>query len=128
MFKEIQTNIESILGTTEWTQHNISAYPANYQGKIKGNEWVRLNVFPSNSNLYFNSERIYGQIVFNIFVPVGQGMVRATEIADILKNTFGRQTISGIQTTNSFITTKGIDEVDKGLFRIDYTVNFNNYQ
>ena len=128
MFKEIQTNIESILGTSEWTQHNITAYPVNYQGKISGKEWVRLNVFSNNSSVLYNSERTYGQIVFNIFVPVGQGMIRATEISDILKGIFGRKIISGIQTTNSFITTKGIDEVDKGLFRVDYTVNFNNYQ
>ena len=126
-FSNIQTSVESIFATTEWTQNNISAYPANYQGKITGKEWVRVNTFPNNSDLFFKGERTYGQLVFNIFVPSGQGMIRALEISDLLKGLFERKTISGIQTTNSFITTKGIDEIDKGLFRVDYIVNFNNY-
>ena len=127
-FNEINNNIEAVLGTDDWTQHNISAYPANYQGQINGNEWVRLNVFSGNSNLlYGGTEKISGQIVFNIFVPAGNGMGKATEIADLLKGIFGNKIISGIQTTNSFITTLGLDQVNKGLFRLDLTINFNNY-
>ena len=107
--------------------NGLNFYPANYQGKINGKEWIRLNVFPGNSEVLYNALRIYGQIVFNIFVPAGNGMIKSTEIADKINSVFGRKIISGIQTTNSFITTIGIDSVDKGLFRLDLTINFNNY-
>ena len=129
-FNKIQKDIEQAIAdniATGQTLNGINFYPANYQGKISGTEWVRLNVFPGNSELLYRGLRIYGQIVFNIFVPAGNGMIKSTEIADKINSVFGRQIISGIQTTNSFITTIGIDPVDKGLFRLDLTVNFNNY-
>ena len=52
-------------------------------------------------------------------------MKRAYEIADILKNLLDRKEISGyLQTTNSFITTVGVDVKDSSLFNVNYTVNF----
>ena len=123
---QLLTSVENLFTTTEWTSHNIKAFPANYQGKISADEWVRVSVLPFSSELVFNTEtKVNGQIVCQVFVPSGAGMKRAYEIADVLKNLLDRKVISGyLQTTNSFITTIGVDAKDSSLFNVNYTVNF----
>lgn len=115
---------------------DVRVYPQNYQGTISTDEWVRLNILQGGSTQigYEKEQATNGQIICNVFVPVKAGLRRAMSIADrldtILKNdsSFNSGNItSGIQTTNSFITTIGVDSVDSGLFRIDYTINFNQY-
>jgi hypothetical protein len=122
---QLLTSVESLFASSSWTSNNIKTYPSNYQGKIDGNEWVRVNVLPFSSELAYNDLNITGQIVCNIFVPSGQGMKRAYEICDMLKVLLERNSISGyLQTTNSFITNIGIDEKDAGLYSVDFSVNF----
>ena len=123
---QLLTSVESLFTTTEWTSHNIKAFPANYQGELNADEWIRVSVLPFSSELIFNTDvSANGQIVCQIFVPSGTGMKRAYEIADILKNLLDRKVISGyLQTTNSFITTVGVDVKDSSLFNVNYTVNF----
>ena len=123
---QLLTSVESLFTTTEWTSHNIKAFPANYQGELNADEWIRVSVLPFSSELIFNNDvSANGQIVCQIFVPSGAGMKRAYEVADILKNLLDRKVISGyLQTTNSFITTVGVDVKDSSLFNVNYTVNF----
>ena len=123
---QLLTSVENLFTTTEWTSHNIKAFPANYQGTISADEWVRVSVLPFSSELIFNQDvSANGQIVCQIFVPSGAGMKRAYEIADMLKGLLDRKVISGyLQTTNSFITTIGVDAKDSSLFNVNYTVNF----
>jgi len=123
---QLLTSVENLFTTTKWTSHNIKAFPANYQGELNADEWIRVSVLPFSSELVFNTDvSANGQIVCQIFVPSGNGMKRAYEIADILKNLLDRKEISGyLQTTNSFITTVGIDVKDSSLFNVNYTVNF----
>ena len=123
---QLLTSVENLFTTTEWTSHNIKAFPANYQGELNADEWIRVSVLPFSSELIFNNDvSANGQIVCQIFVPSGAGMKRAYEIADILKNLLDRKEISGyLQTTNSFITTVGVDVKDSSLFNVNYTVNF----
>lgn len=123
---QLLTSVENLFTTTEWTSHNIKAFPANYQGTISADEWIRVSVLPFSSELIFNQDvSVNGQIVCQIFVPAGAGMKRAYEIADMLKGLLDRKVISGyLQTTNSFITTIGVDAKDSSLFNVNYTVNF----
>tara|TARA_R100000544_G_C2226645_1_gene61224 strand:- start:1794 stop:2192 length:399 start_codon:yes stop_codon:yes gene_type:complete len=123
---QLLTSVENLFTTTEWTSHNIKAFPANYQGTISADEWIRVSVLPFSSELIFNQDvSANGQIVCQIFVPSGAGMKRAYEIADMLKGLLDRKVISGyLQTTNSFITTIGVDAKDSSLFNVNYTVNF----
>ena len=123
---QLLTSVENLFTTTKWTSHNIKAFPANYQGELNADEWIRVSVLPFSSELIFNNDvSANGQIVCQIFVPSGAGMKRAYEIADILKNLLDRKVISGyLQTTNSFITTVGVDVKDSSLFNVNYTVNF----
>ena len=123
----ILTAVEGLFASTDWTSNNVKAYPANYQGNIDSNEWVRVNVLPFSSELAFSELSANGQIVCQIFVPSGQGLKRAYEIADMLKSLLDRNSISGyLQTTNSFITNIGVDPKNSGLYNVDYTVNFRS--
>tara|TARA_X000001036_G_C20587572_1_gene769375 strand:+ start:665 stop:1057 length:393 start_codon:yes stop_codon:yes gene_type:complete len=124
---QLLTAVEGLFASTAWTSNNIKAFPANYQGEIDADEWVRVSVLPFSSELAFKDVIANGQIVCQIFVPSGQGMKRAYQIADILKTLLDQEVISGyLQTTNSFITNIGIDTKDAGLFNVNYTVNFRS--
>ena len=124
---QLLTAVEGLFASSAWTSNNVKAFPANYQGEIDSDEWVRVSVLPFSSELAFKDVIANGQIVCQIFVPSGQGMKRAYEIADILKTLLDQEVISGyLQTTNSFITNIGIDTKDSGLFNVNYTVNFKS--
>tara|TARA_B110000495_G_C22943964_1_gene552495 strand:- start:83 stop:478 length:396 start_codon:yes stop_codon:yes gene_type:complete len=124
---QMLTAVEGLFASTAWTSNNIKAFPANYQGEIDSDEWVRVSVLPFSSELAYQDVIANGQIVCQIFVPAGAGMKRAYQIADLLKTLLDQEVISGyLQTTNSFITNIGIDPKDAGLYNIDYTVNFRS--
>ena len=124
---QMLTAVEGLFASTAWTSNNIKAFPANYQGEIDSDEWVRVSVLPFSSELAYQDVIANGQIVCNIFVPAGAGMKRAYQIADLLKTLLDQEVISGyLQTTNSFITNIGIDPKDSGLYNVDYTVNFKS--
>ena len=124
---QLLTAVEGLFASTAWTTNNIKAFPANYQGEIDADEWVRVSVLPFSSELAFKDVIANGQIVCQIFVPAGAGMKRAYQIADMLKVLLDQEVISGyLQTTNSFITNIRIDTKDSGLFNVNYTVNFRS--
>jgi hypothetical protein len=123
----ILTAVESLFASSAWTSNNIKAFPANYQGEINADEWVRVSVLPFSSELAYQDVIANGQVVIQIFVTAGSGMKRAYQIADLLKILLDQKEISGyLQTTNSFITNIGIDPKDAGLYNVDYTVNFRS--
>lgn len=124
---QLLTAVEGLFASSAWTANNIKAFPANYQGEINAEEWIRVSVLPFSSELAYKDVITNGQIVCQIFVPAGAGMKRAYEIADMLKTLLDQEVISGyLQTTNSFITNIGIDTKDAGLFNVNYTVNFRS--
>jgi len=124
---QMLTAVEGLFASTAWTSNNIKAFPANYQGEINAEEWIRVSVLLFSSELAYQDVIANGQIVCNIFVPAGAGMKRAYQIADLLKTLLDQEVISGyLQTTNSFITNIGIDPKDAGLYNVDYTVNFKS--
>ena len=124
---QLLTAVEGLFASSAWTSNNVKAFPANYQGEIDSDEWIRVSVLPFSSELAYKDVIANGQIVCQIFVPAGAGMKRAYEIADMLKTLLDQEVISGyLQTTNSFITNIGIDTKDSGLFNVNYTVNFKS--
>jgi hypothetical protein len=124
---QLLTAVEGLFASSAWTSNNVKAFPANYQGEIDSDEWIRVSVLPFSSELAYKDVIANGQIVCQIFVPAGAGMKRAYEIADMLKTLLDQEVISGyLQTTNSFITNIGIDSKDSGLYNVDYTVNFKS--
>jgi predicted aspartyl protease len=124
---QLLTAVEGLFASSVWTSNNVKAFPANYQGEINSDEWIRVSVLPFSSELAYKDIITNGQIVCQIFVPAGAGMKRAYEIVDMLKTLLDQEVISGyLQTTNSFITNIGIDTKDSGLFNVNYTVNFRS--
>ncbi len=124
---QLLTAVEGLFASSAWTSNNVKAFPANYQGEINADEWIRVSVLPFSSELAYKDVIVNGQIVCQIFVPAGAGMKRAYDIADMLKTLLDQEVISGyLQTTNSFITNIGIDTKDSGLFNVNYTVNFRS--
>ena len=124
---QLLTAVEGLFASSAWTSNNVKAFPANYQGEINADEWIRVSVLPFSSELAYKDVIANGQIVCQIFVPAGAGMKRAYEIADMLKTLLDQEVISGyLQTTNSFITNIGIDTKDSGLFNVNYMVNFRS--
>lgn len=124
---QLLTAVEGLFSSSAWTSNNVKAFPANYQGEINADEWIRVSVLPFSSELAYKDVIANGQIVCQIFVPAGAGMKRAYEIADMLKTLLDQEVISGyLQTTNSFITNIGIDTKDSGLYNVNYTVNFRS--
>ena len=124
---QLLTAVEGLFASSAWTSKNVKAFPANYQGEINADEWIRVSVLPFSSELAYKDVIANGQIVCQIFVPAGAGMKRAYQIADLLKTLLDQEVISGyLQTTNSFITNIGIDTKDSGLFNVNYTVNFRS--
>jgi len=124
---QLLTAVEGLFASSAWTSNNVKAFPANYQGEINADEWIRVSVLPFSSELAYKDVIANGQIVCQIFIPAGAGMKRAYEIADMLKTLLDQEVISGyLQTTNSFITNIGIDTKDSGLFNVNYTVNFRS--
>ena len=124
---QLLTAVEGLFASSASTSNNVKAFPANYQGEINADEWIRVSVLPFSSELAYKDVIANGQIVCQIFVPAGAGMKRAYEIADMLKTLLDQEVISGyLQTTNSFITNIGIDTKDSGLFNVNYTVNFRS--
>jgi hypothetical protein len=124
---QLLTAVEGLFASSAWTSNNVKAFPANYQGEIDSDEWIRVSVLPFSSELAYKDVIANGQIVCQIFVPAGAGMKRAYEIADMLKTLLDQEVISGyLQTTNSFITNIGIDTKDSGLYNVNYTVNFRS--
>lgn len=127
-FSMVLTTVEAIFATPLNVGGTVvKVFPANYQGNITATEWIRLNVFSFNSELFFGGQASNGQIVCNIFVPSGTGQRRAVAIADVLDGLLSRKIISNIQTTNGYINNIGVEKNDSGLYRIDYVVNFNNF-
>ncbi len=124
---QLLTAVEGLFASSAWTSNNVKAFPANYQGEIDSDKWIRVSVLPFSSELAYKDVIANGQIVCQIFVPAGAGMKRAYEIADMLKTLLDQEVISGyLQTTNSFITNIGIDTKDSGLYNVNYTVNFRS--
>ena len=76
---QLLTSVENLFTTTEWTSHNIKAFPANYQGKISADEWIRVSVLPFSSELIFNQDvSVNGQVVCQWKCGYGQDQHHAT--------------------------------------------------
>ena len=46
---QMLTAVEGLFASTAWTSNNIKAFPANYQGEIDSDEWIRVSVLPFSS-------------------------------------------------------------------------------
>jgi hypothetical protein len=131
-FRTVQTDFEELFATTAWTDNNIAAYPANYSGGY-ANEFCIVETVPGKvttrrNRSFANTNTVSGQYIVQVYVPVGNGLARAMEIADILDSILNSTRLtSGTQTGIPVVDIVGTDTDDKSLFRVDFIVNFTKF-
>ena len=127
-YRNVQTDIEGVFATSNWTGNGIQAYPSNYQGGSFADEFVKVEIIPGRPLLTYGSPGVQGQVIIQIYTRAGDGISRSIQIADILDTLLQVQTLpSGTTTGTSSITFLGIDSQDNSLFRADYSVSFRRY-
>lgn len=128
-FHKATQAIMQVFGTAAWLAEDIKTIPSNYIGGNLGSEYIRVNVMTSGAGININS--LSGQLIIDVFVPSGEGMLRATDIADTLdKYLVGKMFISGsdsVQLGNSTFSSTGLDAANRALYRYRYTMSFNFY-
>ena len=128
-YKDVQTDIEEIFGTTAWNRRLITMLPSNYDGGVASPDFLRLEILPLRPLTNYGRLGISGNIIIQIYTKAGLGISRATEIADILDEFLQSKTLTrGTNTGTSSVSFLGVDSNDNTLFRADYLVPFRNYQ
>jgi hypothetical protein len=128
-YRDLLASIDAIFASSDWTSNSISAYPANYWPATNPDEFVIYEILPSSVALQEYQKANYksGLIILQIYTRTNQGMLRTTEIADILNNLFEREITSDTQLYDGVLSVKGIDKDDTSLFRADYSLQFNSF-
>lgn len=112
-----------------WTDANIITQPANYSGAIATNTYVRVSVIQSRpGQLYSKTDIVSGQLIIEIFTPIGEGPATAQQIADVLDallvGKIKNSSTGYVQTGLSFLTSYGQDKANPSLFRHIYNIPF----
>jgi len=125
-YKRVRLDIESVFSSAAWKAESIPAYPANYEGDSKSKTFVKLEILPSSQvEFYGNFDGVSGQVIIQIYVPAGMGMIALMDNADTLDTYFKSKTFAnGTSTDSSTLNIIGKDSANPALFRGDYTVNF----
>lgn len=129
-YSNIQTDIEDVFASTDWTAHSIKAIPSNYSGNVDATEFVRLNIIHGGTaNNSYGGSSIRGMIRIDIYVQSGKGEGRANAIADILDDLFqAHQFANGTQSGYSTLNAVGNDTDNPSLYRVNYSIPFTYYQ
>jgi len=131
-FRTVQTDFEELFAANTWTDNNIATYPANYSGGY-ANEFIIVEtvpgkVTPKRSRSFSHINTVSGQYIAQVYVPTGNGLTRAMEIADLLDSMLNSKRLtSGTQTGIPVVDIVGTDSDDKSLFRVDFIVNFTKF-
>ena len=127
----IQSDIFSIFNTSAWKAENIRTIPADYEGEIGTNEFIRINILVSGrgANLVSSS----GIVIVDIFTPAGFGPKRQNFIADKLDAYLQNKSVSTesksvTQFRASTLNPIGIDSVNKSLSRAHYEIPFSFFR
>jgi hypothetical protein len=125
-YSDLQTKIYSIFASDEWKAESILTLPADFSSDSKAEEFIRINVLPSDEAL--NLRSLSGICIIEIYTAFGRGPTRANEIADILDNYLLGTTIADwCQFTASTLMPKGQDKENSLLSCQHYTIPFNLY-
>jgi len=137
-YENARKAIEYMFTQSYWTSQGINLYPDNYEGTIaKHNEFLRINILPSNSDTYYGGvKNLSGTVILSIYVKAGEGQKRVMQISDILdvllQNKSTTFTVSNVITYGpllgtSFLTIGGLDTANKALYSAQYTIPFQSY-
>ena len=113
-YVNLEQNIFSIFGSSEWLAENIKTYPSNFIAVDAPSEFLRISVIPAGEGL--NLRSVSGIMLVDIFVPSGGGTRRLGEIADKLDLYLEGQTTDRVQFGSSAMKISGKDKDNPKLF------------
>ena len=129
-YTALHGDVYSIFGSEEWINEGIKTFPQNFVGSNLGSEYIRVSILASGLNIASMPRSTAGQVIIDIFVPAGDGLKRAAQIADKLDTYLAGKVIKTSTTgmtqfgVSSF-SPRGDDVVDKNLYRASYSISFN---
>lgn len=131
-YEALQTDIYSIFATSAWIAEAIKTVPENYVSTALGNEYIRVSIVSSGVDNQGPLCSANGQLIIDIFIPAGNGALRAVRIADKLDTYLAGKTFKiapsgNTQLGRSALTFMGVDKADSSLYRASYSINFNYF-
>jgi hypothetical protein len=126
MHLAVTNTIYSLFNSSSWRSLNIPTYPSNYNQNITDKEFIRFNILTGRTalNYYGVGKKSFGLIIISIFVESGIGEKRIAEIATHLDTLLQYKAFdNGIGLGTSSLAAGSIDEVQKSLYRTEYTIN-----
>ena len=129
MFSKILADVYSVFATTEWRATGVTGLPSNYQGNLPP-EFARISVLPARGQVFSHgsTKKLSGLVIISLFVKAGDGEGRSFTLAGILSKIMDKKTMAnGTQFEVGSITHQGLDEINKALFRVNYSINFTIY-
>lgn len=128
-FHDAHHSIMAIFGSPKWTAEQIKTIPSNFIGGDLGAEYIRVSVITGGQGINIGS--VSGQLVIDIFVPVGEAVLRAVTIADkldqVLVGKLIQQGNASVQIMGSTLSPSGIDAANRALYKYRYVTSFNYY-
>ena len=133
MFKEVAESFEGQFAAgSKWSANGIKAFPSNFKStEPMPKEYVVLELLPGQHlDIQFAAdEQVGGMFIVQIYTAVNEGIRRAFEIGDMLKDIFHQAVLpNNISTGSCVLDVKGNDPADPSLFRADFTVTFKAFR
>jgi hypothetical protein len=127
---DLQEDIFSVFDSVAWKAESINTYPFNFIAVDPGNQFIRVNILPSDIGV--NLKSISGLLLIEVFVPKGNGPKPLFAVADKLDNYLVGKSLSThagtvTQFQNSSVQPLGIDKENHSLYRATYSIPFNYF-
>ena len=124
----LQQEVYAIFASAEWQNEDIPLSPSNFNPKSDATEFLRITILPSRAESTFGSlDCVSGLILIDVFTPVGTGVVRAHQIADVLDTYLAGKTLGNTQLFSSNFSPFGRDRDNPSLYRGIYSIPFSYY-
>ena len=123
--------IYAVFDTAQWVATSIPTYPINFVPPDGLEQYIRIDVVASGSNIAAFPKSVSGMLIIDIFTAAGGGNKDGTDIADTLDTYLAGKTMKvptgSVQTRESTFTYSGVDKDNKSLSRYEYSIPFNYY-
>jgi hypothetical protein len=129
-YTQIISGVEALFASSDWTNNNVKAFPADYNGNRDLPEFVTISVLLSNSEKQYGGGKgaTEGMFYLEIYTASGQGQRRPFEIADMLDSLLEMKTLLGaVETQTSTVGNPATDTANDSLSRTEYLVPFKTY-
>lgn len=128
-YEELYKNVYSVFASDNWKAEDIKTVPSNFSGDTAGT-YIRVSIIPSGYQEVNFLKSVSGQVMIDIFTPIGYGPKLSYEIADILDNYLAGKEFRITGTTqflSSSLSLVGVDSDNSNLYRMIYSIPFNHF-